>query len=383
VRTFLVTGPGGAGTSTLSAAVAVREARAGHRVTLLTRRCPVVADLGAVAGLTVATVDPQSGLERFWAGHADLLAGLAPGLDLPPAASVVPVPGTAEVSRLAALARIETDVLVVDAGPLDDAVALVGLPGALRWWLDQLMPARLRALAALGGVLPGAAVPGDAPGGIRAALAALPALEQLVAGGPLADPGAVQVLLVATARTGDAAALRSAATALALHGAVPAAVLARVLPGDVGPWWAARVAEQDAVLPRLAEVGPLVAVAERPTSPLTADDLAGLLPAAGLPTAAAAAPPAPVRAGNGWEMTVALPFAERGGVELTRFGDVLVLTAAGARRSVRLDPLLRRCLVTGGRLDAPGGPGARLVVGFEPDPDLWPADLLAAHGSTA
>ena len=382
MRTFLVTGPGGAGTSTLSAAVAVREARAGQRVTLLTRRPPVADDLGAVPGLTVVTVDAQSGLERFWAGHADLLAGLVPGLDLPPAASVVPVPGTAEVARLAALARADADVLVVDAGPLEDAVALVGLPGALRWWLDQLVPARLRALAALGGVLPGA-VPGEAPGRVRAALAALPPLEQLVAGGPLADPGAVQVLLVATARAGDATALRSAATALALHGAVPAAVLARVLPGDAGPWWAARLAEQEAVLPRLAEVGTLVAVAERPSSPVTADDLAGLLPAAALPTATAAAPPAPVPAGNGWELTVALPFADRGGVELTRFGDVLVLTAAGARRSVRLDPLLRRCRVTGGRLEAPGGPGARLVVGFEPDPDLWPADLLAAHGSTA
>jgi arsenite-transporting ATPase len=80
---------------------------------------------------------------------------------------------------------------------------------------------------------------------------------------------------------------------------------------------------------------------------------------------------------------VPLPFAERGTVELTRFGDFLVLTAAGARRSLRLDPLLRRCTVTGGRLDDPGGPGARLLVGFEPDPDLWPADLLAAHGSTS
>jgi len=38
--------------------------------------------------------------------------------------------------------------------------------------------------------------------------------------------------------------------------------------------------------------------------------------------------------------------------------------------------------VTGGRLVDPGTPEARLVVGFRPDPQLWPADLLAAEGRT-
>ena len=381
MRTLLLTGPGGAGTSTLSAAVAVREARSGHRTHLVTRRPPAAADLGQVPGLTVEVLDPQAGMETFWARHVDLLAGLLPSMDLPPAASVVPLPGTAELALLAALARAEADVLVVDAGAVDDVLHLVGLPGALRWWLDQLMPARLRALAALGGVLPGAVPSGESGRGLRAALAALPALERLVAGGPLSRPGALQVLLTSTARPVDAGALRTATTALALHGAAPAAVVARVLPEDVGPWWAGRAAEQQDVLPRLAELAPVVAVAERPASPATADALAGLLDGVDLPGATAPQAGGPVRTDRGWELAVALPFAERGAVQLTRFGDFLVLTVAGARRSLRLDPLLRRCTVTGGRLDAPGAPGARLVVGFEPDPALWPADLLAAHGS--
>jgi arsenite-transporting ATPase len=283
---------------------------------------------------------------------------------------------------LAALSRAGADVLVVDAGPLDDALRLVGLPGALRWWLDQFVPARLRALAALGGALPGMTPGGSAPA-VQAALTALPALERLVAGGPLARPGALQVLLTSTARPADAAALTAATTALALHGAAPAAVLARVLPEDAGPWLAVRAAEQEAVLPRLGDLAPVVPVAELPASPSTVAALPALLPPTDLPTAAAPAAAAPVRAGGGWELAVPRPFAERGAVELTRFGDVLVLTVAGARRSLRLDPLLRRCTVTGGRLDGPGGPGARLLVGFEPDPDLWPADLLAAHGSTS
>ena len=85
------------------------------------------------------------------------------------------------------------------------------------------------------------------------------------------------------------------------------------------------------------------------------------------------------RSGQGWDLSVPLPFAERADVELTRFGHDLVVTAGGARRALRLDPLLRRCTVTGGRLDGSGTAGARLVVSFEPDARLWPPDLLAAH----
>ena len=38
--------------------------------------------------------------------------------------------------------------------------------------------------------------------------------------------------------------------------------------------------------------------------------------------------------------------------------------------------------MTGGRLADAGGAEARLEVGFRPDPQLWPADLLAADEDT-
>jgi arsenite/tail-anchored protein-transporting ATPase len=371
VRTLLVTGPGGAGSSTLSAAAAVRAARAGRRTVLLSLRPPVVAGLDAVPGLTVTTVDAQAGIERFWAAHADALAAVLPQLDLPPATSVAAVPGTAELALLAELGRADADVLVLDAGPLEAALSLVGLPPALHAWIDQLLPARLRALAAFSGAL----------GGAGAALAAVPALERLLDGSPLADPSSVDVVLAAQARRGTATELRTAITALGLHGLRPAAVLARVLPEGEGAWWAARAVEQDAELAALAELAPVTAVAEAAVLPGDVDGLDGLLGDDELPRSEAPVRPAPRRTDAGWDLAVALPFAERGDVELTRFGDLLVLTAAGARRALRLDALLRRCTVTGGRLDAPGTAGTRLVVSFEPDPAVWPADLLAAHGA--
>jgi arsenite-transporting ATPase len=76
-----------------------------------------------------------------------------------------------------------------------------------------------------------------------------------------------------------------------------------------------------------------------------------------------------------------LPFVRRGQVELTRWDDDLVVTAAGVRRSLPLDALLRRCTVAGGSLTDPGTAAATLQVRFTPDPAQWPAGLLDAQES--
>jgi arsenite-transporting ATPase len=94
-------------------------------------------------------------------------------------------------------------------------------------------------------------------------------------------------------------------------------------------------------------------------------------------------PPGPQRADGGWMLGVPLPFARRGEVELTRWADDLVVTAAGQRRSLPLDPLLRRCTVSGGTLTRPGTAEATLEVRFTPDPVQWPAGLLEAQESSA
>jgi arsenite-transporting ATPase len=106
--------------------------------------------------------------------------------------------------------------------------------------------------------------------------------------------------------------------------------------------------------------------------------LAGFVP----PAAGAPGAPAAERHEGAWRLTVPLPCAERAAVRLTRWVDDLVNSVGDTRRSIRLDALLRRCEVTGGRLVDPGTPDARLEVGFRPDPQLWPADLLAAEGRT-
>ena len=111
--------------------------------------------------------------------------------------------------------------------------------------------------------------------------------------------------------------------------------------------------------------------------------LAALVPAGPCWAAPGAAlTPSVERLDGARRLVLPLPFAERAGLDLTRWQDDLVVTVAGARRSVRLDSLLRRCVVTGGSLAEAGTAQARLEVTFTPDPQLWPADLLAAEGST-
>jgi arsenite-transporting ATPase len=198
----------------------------------------------------------------------------------------------------------------------------------------------------------------------------------------LADPAVTSVVLTATARASAVPALRSAATTLGLFGQRAAAVVARVLPEDgAGEWWTQRLAEQQAALSGLSEIAD---VRQVPESAGTPADLAGLATlAVELPEAAPVPAAAPEKVDGEWRLALTLPFAERDQVELTRWGNDLVLTAAGVRRSVRLDPLLRRCAVTGGRLAEPGTAAARLVVTFAPDPRLWPADLLPAEESAS
>jgi arsenite/tail-anchored protein-transporting ATPase len=384
VRTLLLTGPGGAGTSTLAAATAVRAAADGTRTLLLTRPGPRPAGLDDVRGLAVTAVSPLAAAESLWTSAGDALDAV-PGLTPPPPTSVVPLPGAAELALLARLARAaaddEADTVVIDAGPLESGTALVGLPGALRWWLDQALPTRLRML---GAVRTAAVRSGAAPRGpVDAVLDAVPPLEAALGRLPLDDPASTEVRLVAVPRAGAVPALRRAVTALALHGQQPSAVLARVLPdGGPGEWWTRRAAEQDAALTALAELAPLRRVAESAQEPADVAALTALLPMGDGAAPAAALTPSVARADGVRRLVLPLPWAERAGLDLTRWQDDLVVTAAGARRSVRLDSLLRRCVVTGGTLADAGTARARLEVTFTPDPQLWPADLLAAEGST-
>jgi arsenite-transporting ATPase len=259
---------------------------------------------------------------------------------------------------------------------------LLALPGALRWWLAHAAPQRLRVLA----TLRAAALPGR-PGGVAAALAAVAALEDVLDRVALTDPDRTAVHLVLRPDPSSVDDLRTTATGLAVLGQRVASVTAaRVLPAGAGEWAARRAAVQRAAVDQLGELagnrcGPVREVGEAAVPPADVASLRALDAAVPRTPAGAQVPPVPQRDDGGWLLALPLPFARRGEVELTRWADDLVVTAAGQRRSLRLDPLLRRCTVAGGSLSRPGTASATLDVRFTPDPTQWPVGLFEAEES--
>jgi arsenite-transporting ATPase len=380
VQILLVTGPGGAGSSTVAAATALRLTAAGSRCVLLTAgppRTPGLAD-----AVRVDVVAAQPAVEELWARHAEQLSAAVPVLTVPPATSVVPVPGVHEFGLLAALAGHaragDVDAVVLDAGPLATATALLALPGALRWWLAQVAPTRLRVLA----TLRAAATPGR-PGVTAGLLAGVAGVEELLGATALADPATTAVHLVVRPDPDAADQVAETATALGVLGQRIASVtVSRVLPAGTGQWWAQRATVQTDALRRVRDLAvPVREVAESALAPASVADLEALDAAVPEVVAEPTVPAAPRRADGGWVLDVPLPFGQRGQVELTRWDDDLVVTAAGMRRSLPLDALLRRCTVAGGSLSAPGTAQTVLEVRFTPDPAQWPAGLLDAEGS--
>jgi len=276
---------------------------------------------------------------------------------------------------------------VVDCGPTAETLRLLALPEAVGGYLERLFPAHRRAVR---GLLTGATR--QAAERWDRTADALDLLADDLAGlrEMLRAPG-TGIRLVLTPERMVAAETRRTLTALALHGLRVDGLVANRLvsapaPAATGPaadWLRERAGEQAAVLAELGGAGPPLRTvgyrAAEPTGVAALLELAGALwggddPAAD-PAGAPAEPLLRVRrtAGDGrspdsaFELELHLPGAGAGALDLARIGDdELAVTAAGVRRLVALPAALRRCAVTGARLE-----GDDLRVAFRPDPTRW------------
>ncbi|MCX4980402.1 ArsA family ATPase [Streptomyces sp. NBC_00572] len=375
MRIILVTGLGGAGRTTVAAATALAEARAGRRVLLVSEdveREP----LQAQSGLRVLRPEPAADFRReFLALQArssaalDLL-GAVPFED----AELTELPGSRQFALLRSLrdaAEGDHELAVVDLPPLPEALAVLALPEQLRRYLRRLLPPERQAARALRPMLAqlaGVPMPAqwlyETTGRWEAELAAVQAVV---------EAPTTSVRLVLEPGPTAVRALRGARLGLALQGlALDAVVANRLLPAaSEDPWLAGLTAQQHRHLAELRTacdvVDELPHLGRDPRGP---EDLALLAPAR--PVAVPDAVPdwavEDRREEDGvlvWH--IGLPGAVKEELSLVRRGDELLLTVGAFRRNVPLPAALRRCTVTGAGLVE-----GDLRVRFTPDPGLWP-----------
>lgn len=405
-------GKGGVGKSTLAAAAAVRAAQGGERVLVVST--DQAHSLGDVLGIPVEpsgagesvrilteehggdtggghldalAVDTLALLESAWRAATPVLAARFPASEIKDLApeELSAFPGLQEVLGLRAVAALADsgrwDYLVVDCASTADALRMLTLPAVFADYLERCWPRHRRLSAAFDDVRIAATV-----ALVETAGSSVESLSAL-----LSDADRVAAHLVLTPERVVAAEAVRTIGALALTGIpVGEVIVNQVLFTDESyeyrnlpehpafDWYAARIAEQQAVLDELTQTTGgvrLVLVAHLAGEPIGPKALAGLLDDArrrdGSP------PPGPLRptvdreSGAGvdavYRLRVELPLVDSGSLTLGRSGDDLVISVAGLRRRVRLASVLRRCIVTDAALR-----GAELTVRFRPDPQVWP-----------
>ncbi|MGZ9930511.1 ArsA family ATPase [Streptomyces sp. NC-S4] len=382
MHTLLITGPGGAGRTTVAAATALAAARHGQRVLLLSGDVgdPLTGLVGdpAAPGLRVARVDSGEEFREELVAlqqRGSALLGMVGARPLG-AEEITELPGAEEFALLRALRRAAaapgTDLVVVDMPPLHRTVATLALPAQLRRYLARLLPAERQAARALRPVLAQlAGVPMPAQWLYETAARWD---EELAAVQAVVEADTTELRLVAEPGPAAADALRSGRLGLALQQLPVSALVAnRTVPTEsADPWLAGLAAQQQKYAAEWAAELPVVALAHLGRDPRGPQDLELLAAADGLVPAA----PAPRRA---WAVedrlaedgvlvwVVPLPGARKSDLDLVRRGDELLLTAGPHRRIVPLPAALRRCTVSGAAL-ADG----ELRIRFTPDPGLWP-----------
>lgn len=401
MRTLLITGPGGAGRTTVAAATALAAARQGQRVLLLSGDpgdpvaalvggpagppAEVVPGLRAVpvaAGFRVARVDSGEEFRDELVAlqeRGSALLGMVGARPLG-AEELTELPGAEQFALLRALRRAAaapgTDLVVVDMPPLHQTVATLALPAQLRRYLARLLPAERQAARALRPVLAQlAGVPMPAQWLYEAAARWD---EELAAVQAVVEAGTTSVRLVAEPGPAAGAALRTGALGLALHQLGTDDLVAnRLAPADsADPWAASVAAQQQAYLRERDPAVPLRGLPHLGRDPQGPDDLAELC---ALAAGGGLSPGRPGREHRAWPVedrlaedgvlvwAVRLPHARKDDLDLIRRGDELLLTVGPYRRIVPLPSALRRCTVSGAALGEDV-----LRVRFTPDPGQWP-----------
>ncbi len=384
MRVILVTGKGGVGKTTVSAATALRSADLGKR-TLVMSTDPAHSladafqvDLGdqpspVVANLHAQQIDAQQRLEESWGAVRDHLTDIFDwsGLKGIEAEELTVFPGMDELFSLASVRDHvrsgEYDAIIVDCAPTAETLRLLSLPEVMSWYMEKMFPVGRRMAKVVRPVLSRVSSMPMADDEVFAAVARfyerLDGIREI-----LSDPDTTTARLVMNPEKMVISEARRTFTYLGLFGyTVDSAIVNRVLPERVTDPYFRRWREiQQGHLETVREGFSGVDIS---TLRLFDEEMVGIdrLRVVGEelfgerdPTERfATARPFRVEDVEGDEADVALvvsvPFAEATEVDVLRHDDELFITVGPYRRSMMLPDSLKRrevlkAKLTGGEL---------------------------------
>jgi arsenite-transporting ATPase len=376
VRILLFTGKGGVGKTTTAAATALHCAERGARtIVLSTDPAHSLSDafdlpLGSTAtpvvdGLWGQQLDAQERMEEAWGEIQSYLLEVFEwaGVEGIEAEELSVFPGLDEVFSLSDIKTYadsgEWDVIVVDCAPTAETIRFLSLPDILSWYMARVFPASRRLNKVVSPFLSKVTslpVAGDEVfGSARRFYDRLDGVREL-----LTDTARTSVRLVVNPERMVIAEARRTATYLALFGyGVDAVVANRLLPDEITDPWFAQWKQLQAEHLRTIEEGfaplPVLRAELAPDELVGLDRLRGyasglygdLDPAGVLHEGT----PLEVRKrGDGAELIIDLPFADRDDVELGRRHDELLVRVGSYRRALLLPDSLRKRTVTAASL---------------------------------
>jgi arsenite-transporting ATPase len=357
VRTILMTGKGGVGKTTLSAATAVNAADRGSRTLLVSTdaahslsdvlEVAIGADPVPISGnLYGLQIDSRHELQQSWSTISHYLKrvlGMAE-IDQLRLDELVVVPG---LDQLVALARLRSLVLsgqweaiIVDCAPSADSLRLLSLPEVLQWYSDRLFGrggtfgkwGRRRIERSLSFPLPDEAVVDS----IEEMSGELKQLRTV-----LNSPATTARVVLTPERVVISEAQRTLAY-LALYGHTVDAVLVNRVPNGAG-----KNSELQSIADLFAGL-PLLTVRNRPDEPIglvQLRDLGSRLFREVDPLAKMVDTPALDIASDGLEtvLRILVPGASRDELDIEMEGDELIISLGSYRRTVKLpDGLIGR-----------------------------------------
>jgi arsenite-transporting ATPase len=369
MRVILVTGKGGVGKTTVSAATAIRAADLGHR-TLVTSTDPAhsLADAFQLTfgdqpttvthHLHAQQIDSQERLEESWGAVRDHLTELFDwsGLKGVEAEELTVFPGMDEIFALASVrdhARSgEYDTIIVDCAPTAETLRLLSLPEVLSWYMEKIFPMGRRVAKVVRPVINRVtSMPLIGNDEVFEAMASfyerIDGIREI-----FSDPEITSARLVMNPEKMVISEARRTYTYLGLFGyAVDSAVVNRVLPDSVSDPYFKRWREIQQE--HLASVDEGFADVDIRRLRLFDEEMVGVdkLRIVGEELYGDTDPTARLSLGTPFQvededdhvvLVLAIPFAEKGEVDVLRHQDELFITVGPYRRSFVLPDSLKR-----------------------------------------